>query len=285
MSSSIVSLADAKQSILFARISAAAYKDSTIQAEPGLKPFKNECRFSDEATDTQGVMGRWNNDLVIAFRGTEAKLSDWLATNAKTGHVANSRGTWSGAGQLHTGFRKAARGIYPQVKRFIRNHKNEKSRIFLCGHSLGGALATIVTSWLENDASAPNPRAVFTYGAPRVGDPDFVAQWRKDGLSKRTYAWVAAGDPVPRVAPFLFGYRHVTTSQYQLDKGTVGKTNLDRKAEIQLEDDWLEGIPAAKKLHWFARRVDDAMTNVSTKAHSITGSYLKQLMSVGCSLS
>jgi len=170
MSSSIVSLAEVKQSILFARISSAAYKDSTIQSVPGLKSFKNELRFSHDATDTQGVMGRWNNDLVIAFRGTEAKLSDWLATNARTGLVANSRGAWRGAGQMHTGFRAAARGVYPQMKRFIRNHKEEKSRIFLCGHSLGGALATIVTSWLENDASTPNPRAVFTYGAPRVGD-------------------------------------------------------------------------------------------------------------------
>ena len=117
-----------------------------------------------------------------------------------------------------------------------------------------------------------------------MGDEGFVAEWRAAKLPKRTYAFVAAGDPVPKVAPFVFSYRHVTTGQYQLDHGALGKTNLDRKAEIQTEDEWLDGLPVAKKLHWLASRVDDAITNASTAAHSITGSYLKQLQKVSRSL-
>jgi triacylglycerol lipase len=281
MGNEIISPEVAGQSVLFARLAAGAYLDISVRTLTGLKPLENEQRFSDDATDTQGVMGRWKNDVVIAFRGTEAKLSDWLATNASVGLVGNPRG----AGKLHTGFLRAAKSVYPQITQFIRNVKDENSRIFLCGHSLGGALATIVAAWLKNDAAALHPRAVFTYGSPRVGDADYVRQWSQLGLSKCTYAWVAAGDPVPRVAPYLFGYRHVTKLQYQLDQGTLGTTNLDRKAEIQLEDEWLDGIPAAKQLAWFASRVDDAMTNASTKAHSITGSYLKQIQKVKKELS
>lgn len=77
----------------------------------------------------------------------------------------------------------------------------------------------------------------------------------------------------------------MTKLQFQLDQGTLGTTDLDRKAEIQLEDEWLDGLPAAKQLAWFASRLDDAMTNVSTEAHSITGSYLKQLQQVARDLS
>ncbi len=281
MSNKIISASDLAQSLLFARLSAAAYLNKTVLNETGLKKLKNENRFSVESTDTQGVMGVWNNDLVIAFRGTEANASDWLATNAKVGFVNNPRGV----GQMHSGFVKAAKSVYPLVKTFIRNHKDPDSRIYLCGHSLGGAIATIVTGWLKNDQSTLDPRAVFTFGAPRVGDEAYVKQWRASGLSKRTYAWVAAGDPVPRVAPFLFGYRHVKTSQYQLDQGSLGLTNLDRKAEIQLEDEFLQDIPAAKQLHWFAGRVNDAIHNAKSAAHSITGSYVPQLMKVKRSMS
>jgi hypothetical protein len=155
MSNEIISAADLAQSLLFARLSAAAYLNKTVLNETGLKKLMNENRFSVESTDTQGVMGVWNNDLVIAFRGTEANASDCLATNAKVGFVNNPRGV----GQMHSGFVKAAKSVYPLVKTFIRNHKDPDSRIYLCGHSLGGAIATIITGWLKNDQSTLDPRA------------------------------------------------------------------------------------------------------------------------------
>lgn len=287
MNNQIISLDNVNRSILYARFSDAAYLNKSVRNVPQLKPLVNEKRFSEKSTNTQGVMGRWPqdkdhpDDLVIAFRGTEGNAADWLGTDARMGLVNNRRG----AGQLHTGFQRAAHSVYQDVKKFIRNIRSADSRIFLCGHSLGGALATIVAAWLENDQSILTPHAVFTYGTPRVGNVAFVKQYRQLGLAKNTFAWVADHDPVPHVPPVAFGYRHVTASQYLLQKGTVGKTGLDQKAQIKLEDDFLADVPGVKQLGWFAREVNDAITKAQPRAHSIKNSYLKQLKQVQKSMS
>ena len=49
-------------------------------------------------------------------------------------------------------------------------------RIFLCGHSLGGALASLAA--MELAAAYPDSKVtVYTYGAPRVGNPQFAAEY------------------------------------------------------------------------------------------------------------
>lgn len=283
----IISLDNVRRSVLFATFSDAAYLNVSVKNTPALKPLLNEFRFSERSTDTQGVMGRWPgdpdhpNDLVIAFRGTEKTAKDWLSTDASVGLVNNRRGT----GRLHTGFQRAADSVYQRIKKYIRDIRSPDSRIFLCGHSLGGALATIVAAWLENDMSILSPHAVFTYGAPRVGDGEFVKQFRLQSVAKNTFSWVAAGDPVPHVPPVGFGYRHVKISQYRLQTGSVGKTRLDANARVKLEDDLLPNVPGVKQLSWFAGQVNDAIRRARPASHSIRNSYLRQLKQLQRTLS
>jgi triacylglycerol lipase len=48
-----------------------------------------------------------------------------------------------------------------------------------------------------------NPRALFTYGSPRVGTRRYV-----NYVEFEAYRWVNNNDIVPRVPPAIFGYCH-----------------------------------------------------------------------------
>lgn len=47
------------------------------------------------------------------------------------------------------------------------------SRVLCCGHSLGGALATLASAWASYEYPDADVRCV-TLGSPRVGNPAFV---------------------------------------------------------------------------------------------------------------
>lgn len=279
MATDIITPAVLDQSILFARFAAAAYLDTSVLAVPGLEKLKNELRLnednSDNKTETQAVLGRWNNDVVIAFRGTEDKLSDWW-TDTRGALVPNS----GGVGRIHQGFKSAADSVHSHIVRFIKNVAVSKSRLFICGHSFGGALAVVTAGRLAADASLPKIRGVFTYGAPRVGDTDYVTAYRQTSAGKSVNMWTAAGDPVARVAPYSFDYRHAAGKQFTLAKGAIGVTELDSLIAIQSEQDEFARFPIIEGAIGLFSRLKNAFQNLNSAEHSMNDSYLKQLLEV-----
>ncbi|WP_455220615.1 lipase family protein [Kaarinaea lacus] len=136
--------------------------------------------------------------VVIAFRGTEKKLSDWLTDlNAKPTEVDGAK--------VHTGFLEAFtvntdkqnRTVKDIVDGIMSSPKAKDKRgnplpLFITGHSLGGALALMATRLLADDSNG----ACYTYGAPRIGDYEYF----KD-LKTPVYRIVNSSDVVPRVPP------------------------------------------------------------------------------------
>lgn len=103
---------------------------------------------------------------------------------------------------------KAARAQYPSYK------------IVVTGHSLGGAIATVATANLR--AAGIANIDMYTYGSPRVGNAafvDFVSA--QPGLEIRV---THLDDPVPRLPPIIFGYRH-TSPEYWLSTGDATTVN------------------------------------------------------------
>src|SRR5262249_13938988 len=77
--------------------------------------------------------------------------------------------------------------------------------LWLAGHSLGGALATLAAAHLGRDAV----QGLYTYGCPRVGDAAFAAV-----LPRRShFRFVHRDDWVTTVPPDLLGYVHAGTRQ------------------------------------------------------------------------
>ncbi|KAG2437297.1 hypothetical protein HXX76_005955 [Chlamydomonas incerta] len=78
------------------------------------------------------------------------------------------------------------------------------ARLWVFGHSLGGAVALMTAAYLDFRAGL-TPTGVFTYGCPRVGDSTWSAAYRLHAITQRLEN---AGDIVPTL-PFGTAWRHV----------------------------------------------------------------------------
>ncbi|KAG2453207.1 hypothetical protein HYH02_002530 [Chlamydomonas schloesseri] len=86
----------------------------------------------------------------------------------------------------------------------LRSDGDAGARLWVFGHSLGGAVALMTAAYLDVRAGL-TPTGVFTYGCPRVGDSTWSAAYRLHGITQRLEN---AGDIVPTL-PFGTAWRHV----------------------------------------------------------------------------
>jgi triacylglycerol lipase len=128
----------------------------------------------------------------LVFRGS-TELLDWL-TNFTAIPVS-----WSGQGLVHLGFRNGLNQVWDAVNQALAPLT---CPIFYAGHSLGAALATLA-------AARKPPRALYTFGSPRVGDDDFKASLS----GQKSYRVVNNRDVVTTVPPPL-PFRHVPELHY-----------------------------------------------------------------------
>ena len=157
--------------------------------------------------------------ILIAFRGTMT-LGDWL-TDA---HAI--RRVHFHFGDVHHGFMSLYRSFQQTLLDTVRSllPKDQElkgnTNIYVTGHSLGGALATLCTADLLIEVSkAPIP-VCYTFGSPRVGSPDFANSFNRfvaiqynqkinSSCSVRIYH---QEDPIPYLPPELMGFKHVENS-------------------------------------------------------------------------
>ena len=144
-------------------------------------------------SDTQGYVAvRRSGDglgmAVLAFRGTQ-QAKDWMTNlDAVTTPVPGSEGET--LGNVHNGFNEAFLSVRARIDELLKG--DEDLPLFITGHSLGGALATLATWYLKGDGLA----ACYTFGAPRVGDTGLMDRFRTP-----IYRIVNGVDPVPFVPP------------------------------------------------------------------------------------
>lgn len=126
------------------------------------------------------------NTLVIAGSND---LRDWLRninTRLVPFELSCKKGVQS-LGMVHEGFLEAAYLLYRDAVRAARDDET----IHIAGHSLGGAVASLLAVLLWQEGYLPK---LTTWGAPRVGNETFATSFP---LSARRY--VCGRDPVPRL--------------------------------------------------------------------------------------
>ena len=127
-------------------------------------------------TDSQVFMATNLDTIIVGVRGT-AGTTD-LVLDLK----AIPWNTFSGAaspGKIHGGFASSFNFLWPKILAYCNKHQsgvNGPKRIFVAGHSLGGAVGSLVACALKSNLSG-NPLTLYTYGSPRVGTRDFSAYW------------------------------------------------------------------------------------------------------------
>ncbi|GGX47971.1 lipase family protein [Saccharospirillum salsuginis] len=135
---------------------------------------------------TQAILVKLKLGLVLAFRGTEAtSIKDIKAdADAVSTHADNG-------GRVHRGFQQAFQSIYMDIKAALANYPDQP--LVLTGHSLGGALATLAARDLNHPGGLA---ACYTFGAPRVGDEEWVSD-----LKTPMYRLVNSADCVTMLPP------------------------------------------------------------------------------------
>jgi predicted lipase len=143
-------------------------------------------------TDTEVVILDNSQMILVVFRGTEGVTAfrDWL-TNMQHEYIA-SPVSWGGKVLMHTGFYGALSAQYNNIKATVKARRNNSQKIFLAGHSLGGALATLCAYRLHKVDKLPIA-GVYTFGSPRVGDTNFSADYT-GLLGSKTFRWVKYQD-------------------------------------------------------------------------------------------
>jgi triacylglycerol lipase len=179
----------------------------TYSAQADIREYLGQWGFEESRIlrgfSTQGFVARRDSILVVAFRGTEPiKADDWLSDiNYYRRELAAGV-----PGRVHGGFANALGEIAAALTDAVAElAAGEESRVFITGHSLGGALAVLAGALLHF-VSGRRIAGVFTYGQPRVGDPDFSAAFDR-ALGPVTFRYVNDLDVVPHIPPTLLPAR------------------------------------------------------------------------------
>jgi triacylglycerol lipase len=220
-----------------ARLAHVAYDDEKLVSQT-LEDWGFVGRLSSVA-DTQFVSAVSSKFAVLAFRGTESNDPDDIIVDAQL--QLKDKG-WGDTAKVHGGFKKALIGEKDVIKNKVLtavDALDSNKPLFICGHSLGGALAVLCADLLRAERPKIIIAAIYTYGQPRVGDDDFAKVIDKP-YGGRHFRFVNNRDGVPR-APVGGGYSHSGRVAYFND---VGKLRMDPPLwyraldTLQPTDDW-----------------------------------------------
>jgi triacylglycerol lipase len=186
--------------------------------------------IDDEITDTRAVIYQGEKDMVVSFRGTQ-DLRNWL-TDLDAALTARD------GCKIHAGFWRALDGVFAGLNQTVFGPRHESRRIWLTGHSLGGALAMLY-AWRNVNLFRSVPFAgLYTFGQPRVGNAAFRDSFPfRAGLNACAFRVVNAVDLVPHV-PWLCGcYRHCGHEVYYESQISNLKFQIDRPLWLYALDD------------------------------------------------
>lgn len=187
--------------------------------------------------------------VILAFRGTElANVGSWLAD----ADVGDESVTLAGAPlRVHSGFLRNLRAVRLEVMAHLqlaldgRTIDNPDARtehpmqaLYVTGHSLGGALASLFALTLEDAAIADRMRAVYTFGQPLAAGgplPEGAAP-----VAAKFVRHVLPRDPIPALPLASWGRLEHFGAEYRFVDG-VWQSSLE--ATRQMSGLWRAARP------------------------------------------
>lgn len=236
-----------------AEMALSAYDDAEkIEQDTKERGFEDFTFFDNEGT--QGFCCADDERTILSFRGTEVSQFQDLVSDLR---FLKTEGP---LGDVHRGFKLALDQVWPDVEEKVR--ALDGRRLFITGHSLGAALATLTTATLT--ALGLKVDAIYTFGQPKIGDETFAKEYDKR-IGNAHYRFVNNNDVVTRVPNV--GFDHVGKFVYINTKGTLThdigtlKLEMDRIAG-RIEDLGKPGTDGAKD-HSMEKYVDHLKNNIS----------------------
>jgi len=242
----------------FSRVDAWWLSESALLAYAGeefARPWFEKAGFDDlwffSGHSTQCYAAAAQDRVVVAFRGTECDLD--RGPEALAQFIADLSVDvdirWvdaEGGGRIHRGFRDALDEIWPDLQDCLEALRAKGCRLWITGHSLGGALSLLAADRLD---AIYKVSGVYTFGAPRIGDKRFASRF-----APRTFRIVNNNDVVPHLPPFPYadlGELHYIDSSGALHKN-IGRRQrwmdeIQGHAQCLMENlrHWKQGLAAS----------------------------------------
>lgn len=194
-----------KQSLLMAKLSELAYQDNYNFSELG---------YDSVFLDKKGSQAYflWDkDDIIVVCRGTQPTEFTDIAADIKFALVPSS----VGIGHVHHGFKLSVDHIWIDLLKLIQKYGVNRTA-WTTGHSLGAAMATLITTRCARTDKLPFP-TLFTFGSPRVGDMAYIKFM--NGLNIPHHRWVNNEDIVTRNP--IYPYHHHGIVHYFDHHGNV----------------------------------------------------------------
>lgn len=187
--------------------SAGTGRKKLVQASVGSRLLTTRDAFGICAIGSDG------NELFLIFRGSTLANygADWVS-NARIGLERGNTGTL-----VHIGFNQIFNSLLPQLKAFLDNHPHITGAIHCIGHSLGGAVASLVADWVKSHRA--NPVRLYTFGAPRVGMDGFAKRLTNQLSAAHIYRVHHKTDPVSMIPVYPFIHAPMPGEGYRIPYG------------------------------------------------------------------
>jgi triacylglycerol lipase len=183
------------QLLVFANVSAITYEDPKT-SKPKFKALGYTIVEFFDIDNAQAYLLKGSDGVhVLSFRGTEVSEPSDILADLKAGKNIEACG-----GKIHVGFKGEINKLWPTIEKAVANIDN----LYITGHSLGAAMATVAASRVQSKVTA-----LVTFGSPRVGNQEFV-----DSLTVTHYRVQNNCDDVTKVPFRLMGFRHHGTHKY-----------------------------------------------------------------------
>lgn len=194
----------AHQSIPTSRNDAQPNQDFSVDTEKGAffleeKPYTEAYPLEDLEffynieLDAEGFAASDKEKIIVSFRGTTS-IQDWL-TDARIEPFTYLEVIPDSKAEVHDGFKQAVEVLRTDILKYCDKHGARGKEIYVCGHSLGGAMATLMAMALYKEYA--KPIMLYTYGSPRVGNRHCVLHMLNKNVVH--YRFVNQNDLVPRV--------------------------------------------------------------------------------------
>jgi triacylglycerol lipase len=138
----------------------------------------------------------WDDEIVvIAFRGTNpSELADWIVNLTFSPFLLDE-------GRVHQGWYSAYKSLEPAILEAIPADEQYSRKLWVTGHSLGGALAVVCNYSLIDRGMTVT--STVTFGQPMVSDAR-LAGFLGSHATGRYVRVVNENDVVPKLPPWTY---------------------------------------------------------------------------------
>jgi triacylglycerol lipase len=150
--------------------------------------------------------------------------------------------------KIHAGVMRMFETIEPYLTEQLISHppSAKPKYITFCGHSLGGALATLCAAYYANLSNKNAKVSCHTFGAPKIGDSVFY-QWFNNAVEEKLHL-INENDLISYLPPSIMGYKDAFDSAVFITDEDFKSLNLCQSHDLDTYIDFIRKSTETAKI-------------------------------------